>query len=104
MDEVKVGKIEQLTTKTGPALAASELTSLKTKGVDLKAALETPNETPKAVSPKPDATTMVACVWMMYKLNIITRYQVRDFLDTIKQGKWPDDMLAYLQSEVAKLG
>lgn len=51
-----------------------------------------------------DATTLTACIWLMYKLNMITRIQVRDFLDIIKKGDWPDNMIDYLQKEVSKLG
>jgi len=50
-----------------------------------------------------DATTLTFMVWMLYKLNIITRQQVKDFLDIIKEGKWPEDVVKYLNAEVAKL-
>lgn len=54
--------------------------------------------------PAVDATTLTFMVWMLYKLNIITRHQVRDFLQIIKEGKWPEDVVKYLQDEVNKLG
>jgi len=55
-------------------------------------------------APPVDANNLVACVWLMYKLDIITRIQVRDFLNLIKEGKWPVDILKYLQEEVKKIG
>ena len=53
--------------------------------------------------PVVDATTLTFMVWMLYKLNIITRIQVRDFLGIIKEGKWPEDVVKYLTDEVSKL-
>jgi hypothetical protein len=53
--------------------------------------------------PAVDATTLTFMVWMLYKLHIITRIQVKDFLDIIKDGKWPEDVVKYLQGEVAKI-
>lgn len=69
--------------------------------------VKTESTAPKPVSETPqviDATTLTACVWVLYRLNMITRIQVRDFLDIIKKGQWPVDVVAYLQSEVSKIG
>lgn len=59
----------------------------------------------KAEQPKPvvDAGTLMLCVWVLYKLNVLTRIQVRECLQIIKDGKWPEDVVKYLQEEVAKI-
>lgn len=54
-------------------------------------------------NPVVDAFTLAMFVWVMYKLNIITRIQVRDFLDIIRKGEWPKDVVKYLMDEVRKL-
>lgn len=53
--------------------------------------------------PNIDATTLTFMVWLMYKLDIITRIQIRDFLTLIKDGKWPTDVVKFMQDEVKKL-
>lgn len=58
---------------------------------------------PEPEKPKVDATTLTFMVWMLYKLNHITRTQVRDFLEIIKTGAWPEDVVKYLADEVAKM-
>lgn len=63
----------------------------------------TKESTTPEVQPTVDAKTLTFTVWMFYKLNIITRHQVRDFLQIIKEGKWPEDVVKYLQEEVNKL-
>lgn len=50
-----------------------------------------------------DALSMLYFVWMLYKLNIITRIQIKDFLDIVRRGDWPKDVLKYLQDEVKKI-
>jgi len=50
-----------------------------------------------------DAMSLIYLVWVMYKLNVITRIQVRDFLDIIKKGDWPKDVVKWLSDEVKKL-
>lgn len=57
----------------------------------------------KTDAQKADATTLTFNVYVMYKLNMLSRIQVRDYLNLIKDGKHPDDVLDYLQKEVAKL-
>lgn len=58
----------------------------------------------KADAARADATTLTFNVYLMYKLNMLTRIQVRDYLQLVKEGRHPDDILAYLQEEVKKLG
>lgn len=53
--------------------------------------------------PKIDATTITFMVWVLYKMNMLTRIQVRDFLLLIKEGKWPADVVKYLSDEVKKI-
>lgn len=50
-----------------------------------------------------DGKTLTFNVYLMYKLNMLTRVQVRDYLNLVKEGKHPDDVLKFLQSEVAKI-
>ncbi len=59
--------------------------------------------TPTVVIPTVDALGLVYFVWVMYKLNLITRIQVKDFLEVIKKGDWPKDVVKYLTDEVKKL-
>lgn len=74
--------------------------------------------TPKSVEPAPepmveapavlakpvvDAFTLAMFIWALYKLNVITRIQVRDFLDIIRKGEWPVDVVKYLSDEIKKL-
>lgn len=63
-------------------------------------------EAPKAEEVKNtpvDATMLVVYVWVLFKLNIITRIQVRDFLEIIQKGAWPPDVVKYLTDEVKKI-
>lgn len=60
-------------------------------------ALEVPNV------PVVDALSLVYFIWILYRLNIITRIQVKDFLQIIREGKWPQDVVRYLSDEVKKL-
>ena len=53
--------------------------------------------------PVVDAFTLAMFVWAMYRLNVLTRIQVRDFLMIIKKGDWPVDVVKYLTDEVKKL-
>lgn len=58
-----------------------------------------------AIPSKPvvDAFTLAMFVWALYRLNVLTRIQVRDFLNIIKNGDWPLDVITYLTNEVKKL-
>jgi len=58
---------------------------------------------PQAPKPVVDAFTLAMFIWAMYRMNIITRIQVRDFLNIIKRGDWPADVVKYLTDEVKKL-
>lgn len=53
--------------------------------------------------PVVDAMSLTVFIWALYKLNIITRIQVRDFLEIIRKGGWPEDFVGYLASEVKKI-
>ena len=64
-----------------------------------------PTPVVEAVVNKPvvDAFTLAMFIWAMYRLNMLTRIQVRDFLMIIKKGDWPVDVVKYLTDEVKKL-
>ncbi len=53
--------------------------------------------------PVVDALGLLYFIWILYKLNIITRLQVKEFLDIIRRGDWPQDVLKYLGDEVKKI-
>ena len=67
--------------------------------------IQSPVPVVESVAPKAvvDAFTLAMFVWAMYRLNIITRIQIRDFLGIIKRGDWPVDVVKYLTDEVKKL-
>lgn len=73
------------------------------KGKDVVKEFDMAKEIEVSPTPKVDATTLTFIVWVMYKLDMITRIQVRDFLLLIKDGKWPMDVVKYLQDEVKKI-
>jgi hypothetical protein len=63
---------------------------------------------PQEPGPQPDVKqidpkTVVFITYMLYKLNLITRIQVRDFLDLIKSNKVPADITQFLIDEVKKI-
>lgn len=60
-------------------------------------------EVPKIETPKVDATTLTFVVWILFRLNYLQRQQLRDFLDIIKKGDWPQDPVKYMQDEVSKM-
>lgn len=84
--------------KATPASGVPPTSSLETA---FKTVVQGPGETKVETV---DANNLVAVVWMLYKLNVITRIQVRDFMDIIKAGKWPENMVGYLTTEITKLG
>lgn len=67
-----------------------------------KVIVEEKKVTPPAAAPV-DAGTLTFIVYIMYKLNMITRIQVRDFLNMIKEGKYPANVTEYLMAEVKKI-
>lgn len=50
-----------------------------------------------------DPKTVMFMIYAMYKFHLITRIQVRDFLDLVKSNKVPADLTEYLVSEVRKI-
>lgn len=50
-----------------------------------------------------DPKTVVFMIYALYKLNLITRIQVRDFLDLVKSNKVPGDLTQFLIDEVKKI-
>lgn len=50
-----------------------------------------------------DPKTVMFIIYTMYELHMITRLQVRDFLDLIKKDKVPKDITEYLMAEVKKI-
>lgn len=83
-------------------VTVSKLPELDTKPAIIEAAdLPVTPELPKV--PIVDALGLVYFVWMLYKLNVITRIQVKDFLDIIRKSEWPQDVVKYLTDEVKKL-
>lgn len=63
---------------------------------------------PQEAPPQPDvkaidAKTVMFMIYTLYKLNLITRLQVRDFLELVKSNKVPADLTQYLVDEVKKI-
>lgn len=63
---------------------------------------------PQQASPQSDAKqidpkTVMFVIWALYHMHIITRIQVRDFLDLVKKDKTPPDITEYLIAEVKKI-
>lgn len=62
---------------------------------------------PVIVEVLPDANKLNAegalySIYLLYKLNIITRHGIKQSLDEIRKGT-PDNLLVYLQGEVSKI-
>lgn len=50
-----------------------------------------------------DATTLNFLIYTLYKMNIMTRLNVKEYLQFIKNGNHPDDILAYMMQEIKKI-
>lgn len=62
-----------------------------------------PQALPQSDMKQIDPKTVMFIIWAMYHLHIITRIQVRDFLDLVKKDKTPSDITEYLIAEVKKI-
>ncbi len=64
-------------------------------------------DVPKTLAPIPDAQvidakTLTYLIYLLYKTDTFTRYQVKGALEVIKKPA-PDDVLKYLMDEIKKI-
>ncbi len=65
-------------------------------------AVDTPVDVPKIDADQIDGKVTLYVIYLLYKMNIITRYGIKEALEVIKKGT-PVDLLAYLLEETKKI-